>query len=449
MATTKDLILNQQDAPEVAAPADAQPKQHTNGGTAPTGNDGKEPPVNNGGAVVGETVAPDGDSDGDAVVKPPQPTRYAEQPKDAPVVPAGGATAPKAAPTTPASAPANGGEAPATTTTNTTTPADGGTHRMSYVEMFQKMSPYEPPTEEELEKERKKEKREKIFAAIGDGIAALSNLFFTTQGAPNAYDPKNSLSAKAQERWDKLKKEREENGRYYTAAYMQAMKNDEEGSRDDRKWKRQLERDKRQDMVDDRTHQFRVDESGRQQGNWQAQFDEGKRQYEKNFEEEKRRFDESVRQFNVTSSQNQQRINMESKRLAREMQKDTVSFALGKGKGTISIPTNALNASNVSYVFSKLPEDVRNQCEGEPIINKLTGEVSDHKKPTTEAMLVCIGANIEGNTDVQNALREIAGTSGTTSSISNRNTPPSRASNDNTPPSRRNNNDNTPPSKRK
>ena len=442
MATTKDQILNQQDSPEVAAPSDAQPKQHTNGGTAPTGNDGKEPPVNNGGAVVGEKVAPDGDSDGDAVVKPPQPTRYAEQPKDAPVVPAGGATAPKAAPTTPA-------ETPATATTTPATPADGGTHRMSYVEMFQKMSPYEPPTEEELEKERKKEKREKIFAAIGDGIAALSNLFFTTHGAPNAYDPKNSLSAKAQERWDKLKKEREENGRYYTAAYMQAMKNDEESSRDDRNWKRQLERDKRQDMVDDRTHQFRVDESGRQQGNWQAQFDEGKRQYEKNFEEEKRRFDESVRQFNVTSSQNQQRINMESKRLAREMQKDTVSFALGKGKGTISIPTNALNASNVSYVFSKLPEDVRNQFKGEPIYNKLTGAIDYHKEPTTEDKLAFIGANIEGNADVQNALREIAGTSGTTSSISNRNTPPSRASNDNTPPSRRYNNDNTPPSKRK
>ena len=416
MATTKDQILNQQDAPEVAPPADATPKQHNNGGTAPTGNDGNEAPVNNGSAVVGDNVASDGDSESDAVVKAPQPTSYAEQPKDAPVVPAGGATAPKAAPTTPA-------ETPATATTTPATPADGGTHRMSYVEMFQKMSPYEPPTEEELEKERKKEKREKIFAAIGDGIAALSNLFFTTQGAPNAYDPKNSLSAKAQERWDKLKKEREENGRYYTAAYMQAMKNDEEGSRDDRNWKRQLERDKRQDMVDDRTHQFRVDESGRQQGNWQAQFDEGKRQYEKNFEEEKRRFDESVRQFNVTSSQNQQRINMESKRLAREMQKDTVSFALGKGKGTISIPTNALNASNVSYVFSKLPEDVRNQCKGEAIMGKVpvigpdgkpsrtktTTGVVGYKKPTTEAMLVCIGANIEGSVDAQNALREIGG----------------------------------------
>lgn len=409
MATTKEQILNQQDAPEVAAPADAQPKQHSNGGTAPTGNDGNEQPVNNGSAVVGDNVAPDGGSESGAVVKAPQPTSYAEQPNDAPVVPAGGATAPKAAPTTPAAAPANGGEAQATTNTTTKTQAADGTPRMSYVEMFQKMSPYKPPTDEELEKERKKEKREKIFAAIGDGIAALSNLFFTTQGAPNAYDPKNSLSAKAQERWDKLKKERDENVRYYTSAYMQAMKNDEERSRDDRNWKRQLERDKRQDMVDERNHQFRVDESVRQQGNWQAQFDEGKRQYEKNFEEEKRRFDESVRQFNVTSSQNQQRINMESKRLAREMQKEAVTFALGTGKGTISIPTNALNASNVSYVFSKLPANVQAQCKGEAIYDSKKRKVVGHKAPTTEAMLVCIGANIEGSVDAQNALREIGG----------------------------------------
>lgn len=414
MSTTKEKILNQQDTPEVAPPADATPKQHNNGGTAPTGNDGNEALVNDGSAVVGANVGPDGDPEGDAIVEPPKRITYAEQSKETPVVganvapdgdhesvtvvPAGGGTEAKAAPVKPA-------EAPATTTT----PADGSTPRMSYVEMFQKMSPYKPPTEEELEKERKKEKREKIFAAIGDGIAALSNLFFTTQGAPNAYDSKNSLSAKAQERWDKLKKERDENSRYYTAAYMQAMKNDEEGARDERNWKRLLERDSRQDIVDDRAHNFRIEESKRQQGNWQAQFDEGKRQYDQNFKESQRRFDESVRQFNVTSSQNQQRLNMESKRLAREMQKDNVTFALGTGKGTISIPTNALNASNVSYVFSKLPANVQAQCKGEAIYDSKKRKVVGHKAPTTEAMLVCIGANIEGSVDAQNALREIGG----------------------------------------
>lgn len=406
MATTKDQILNQQDAPEVAPPADATPKQHNNGGTAPTGNDGNEAPVNNGSAVVGDNVAPDGDSESGAVVKAPQPTSYAEQPKDAPVVPAGGGTEAKAAPVKPA-------EAPATTTTTT---ADGGTHRMSYVEMFQKMSPYKPPTEEELEKERKKEKREKIFAAIGDGIAALSNLFFTTQGAPNAYDPKNSLSAKAQERWDKLKKERDENGRYYTAAYMQAMKNDEEGARDDRNWRHQLEREGVQDQryADDIAHRDkregiedeRYDANIKHRDAREAVEDQ---HWDKQFQMQERQFKESVRQFNVTSSQNQQRINMESKRLAREMQKETVSFALGTGKGTISIPTNALNASNVSYVFSKLPANVQAQCKGEAIYDSKKRKVVGHKAPTTEAMLVCIGANIEGSVDAQNALREIGG----------------------------------------
>lgn len=405
MATTKDQILNQQDAPEVAPPADATPKQHNNGGTAPTGNDGNEAPVNNGSAVVGDNVAPDGDSENGAVVKAPQPTSYAEQPKDAPVVPAGGGTEAKAAPVKPA-------EAPATTTT----PADGGTPRMSYVEMFQKMSPYKPPTEEELEKERKKEKREKIFAAIGDGIAALSNLFFTTQGAPNAYDPKNSLSAKAQERWDKLKKERDENGRYYTAAYMQAMKNDEEGARDDRNWRHQLEREGVQDQryADDIAHRDkregiedeRYDANIKHRDAREAVEDQ---HWDKQFQMQERQFKESVRQFNVTSSQNQQRINMESKRLAREMQKETVSFALGTGKGTISIPTNALNASNVSYVFSKLPANVQAQCKGEAIYDSKKRKVVGHKAPTTEAMLVCIGANIEGSVDAQNALREIGG----------------------------------------
>lgn len=405
----------------VAAPADAKTKQHTNGGTAPTDNDGKEPPVNDGSAVVGANVGPDGDPEGDAVVESPKRITYAEQPKETPVVganvapdgdhesvtvvPAGGGTEAKAAPVKPA-------EAPATTTT----PADGSTPRMSYVEMFQKMSPYKPPTEEELEKERKKEKREKIFAAIGDGIAALSNLFFTTQGAPNAYDPKNSLSAKAQERWDKLKKERDENGRYYTAAYMQAMKNDEEGARDDRNWRHQLEREGVQDQryADDIAHRDkregiedeRYDANIKHRDAREAVEDQ---HWDKQFQMQERQFKESVRQFNVTSSQNQQRINMESKRLAREMQKETVSFALGTGKGTISIPTNALNASNVSYVFSKLPANVQAQCKGEAIYDSKKRKVIGHKAPTTEAMLVCIGANIEGSVDAQNALREIGG----------------------------------------
>jgi len=68
---------------------------------------------------------------------------------------------------------------------------------------------YKPLSEEDKKKEEKKRRRDAIFAAIGDGVQALSNLYFTTKGALNSYDPKNSLSAKAQERWDRLDAGRE------------------------------------------------------------------------------------------------------------------------------------------------------------------------------------------------------------------------------------------------
>ena len=116
--------------------------------------------------------------------------------------------------------------------------------KLSYVELFQQMSPYKPPTPEELEKERKKQKREAIFAAIGEGISAMSNLYFTTQYAPNAYDPSKGMAATTKARFDQLKKDREENQRQYMEGFMRAMRGDAEDERDDRNWQHTLEREK-------------------------------------------------------------------------------------------------------------------------------------------------------------------------------------------------------------
>lgn len=115
--------------------------------------------------------------------------------------------------------------------------------KLTYTEMFQQMSPYKPPTPEEVEKERKKQKRDAIFAAIGDGISALSNLYFTSQYAPNAFDASQGMTATTKARFDKLKKEREENQRQYMAGYMQAMKMDADNERADRHWEHTLERE--------------------------------------------------------------------------------------------------------------------------------------------------------------------------------------------------------------
>lgn len=96
-----------------------------------------------------------------------------------------------------------------------------------YTQWLRENSTYQPPTKEELEKERKKQKRESIFAAISDGIAALSNLYFTSQYAPNAYDPSKGMSATTKARFDKLKKEREDKHRQYMEGFMRAMQLDE------------------------------------------------------------------------------------------------------------------------------------------------------------------------------------------------------------------------------
>ena len=111
---------------------------------------------------------------------------------------------------------------------------------LSYTELYKKLNPYTPPTAEELEKEKKKQKRDQIFAAIGDGISALSNLFFTTQYAPNMYTGKNTMSERTKVRYDKLMKEREGKEKEYYEGLMRARIADEERDDRERKWQRQL-----------------------------------------------------------------------------------------------------------------------------------------------------------------------------------------------------------------
>lgn len=121
--------------------------------------------------------------------------------------------------------------------------ADVNGGSLSYTELYKKLNPYTPPTAEELEKEKKKQKRDQIFAAIGDGISALSNLFFTTQYAPNMYTGKNTMSERTKVRYDKLMKEREGKEKEYYEGLMRARIADEERDDRERKWQRQLSLD--------------------------------------------------------------------------------------------------------------------------------------------------------------------------------------------------------------
>jgi hypothetical protein len=259
MASTKEQILGtpkentQSTVSEVAAPPVQRPVP--NGGTAPTGNDGNETQVNDGSAVVGAPAT----VPGGAVTPPSSPANDGTAGSAVPTFDwntgtmKGNEQQPITVPYEPGKEPKDAVPVTKKAPLPTAQPTPAGAEapeapqpkKMSYFDMFQRMSPYKPPTAEELENARKKEKRDKVFAAIGDGIAALSNLYFTTKGAPNAFDPRNSLSAKARERWDKLNKEREENARYYMQEAMKAQALDDDRADKDRSYMQKLQNDYR------------------------------------------------------------------------------------------------------------------------------------------------------------------------------------------------------------
>lgn len=365
-------------------------EQHDNGGVKPPSSD--TPTLAN--QSGGEKPVQDGSN----VVAPPS------QPANTP-----------ATQTTSVQGDAAKAEQPATQAT---------TPKLSYVEMFQKLSGYKPPTEEEIAAEKKKQRRKAIFAAIGDGVSALANLYFVGQhGALNAFDPKNTMSGKLKAQWDKEDKERQDKTEKYLAGYMNAQKMDDDNAKDARNWEHQLERegvaDKQwQDQFDYRKGRDKVADD-----QWKQTFDKNNEHWDKDFNFKKERaakedehwekqFKESVRQFNVTSAQNAQRLKMEGQRLAHELkQNGGVTFTLGKGQGDVHISKDRLNSQTVSYVFNQLPASVKKDVHGQEIMTMQYGQkvgTGRYEPPSTEAMLVAIGMNAS-DPNVSAALQEIAG----------------------------------------
>lgn len=192
--------------------------------------------------------------------------------------------------------------------TNGGTPAGGG----GYEALFRRLNPYTPPTAEELEKERKKQRRNEIFAAIGDGVMALSNLFFTTQGAPNMYTGKNTMSERTKIRYDKLMKDRDEKNTAYFNGLVKAKQADSEEAHRERSWQRLLGLDKKNDdrynegiqhrnerekIADDRYDAEQEYKKGRDKEadkRWQTTFDENKRQADRSYNFQVKRHNDNV-----------------------------------------------------------------------------------------------------------------------------------------------------------
>lgn len=288
----------------------------------------------------------------------------------------------------------------------------------SYAELIpqleKRMAEYKPLSDEELKKLRRRQKVEGIISGISDAAQSMANLIFTHHYAPNMYNAKEGMSAKAKERFDKEKAQRDADADKYlqyalTIGKMkdadkerglQAWKTEQTLARQDRAF--DAGRKDREDDVAFRNKDY--DERVRQ---WQAGFDRQGEWHKEEAEHWERQFEESKRQFNVTSSLERQRINIAAQQAAHDMKEGQMTFNLGSGNGNVTLTLDKLNAQTVSRIYSTLPAHVRATVQGDPIVQD--GFVVGYKPPTTEAMLIAIGANVENSPATQNAIKQVAG----------------------------------------
>lgn len=67
--------------------------------------------------------------------------------------------------------------------------------------------------------DEKRAKRDKLIGGIGDALASVANLYYTTKGAPNMYSHKEKLSDAAKAKWDSIMEENDKRGKE-RLAYM-------------------------------------------------------------------------------------------------------------------------------------------------------------------------------------------------------------------------------------
>ena len=298
------------------------------------------------------------------------------------------------------------------------TPQVQPSRRLTYEEMFRQLNPYKPPTPEELEKERKKQRREQIFAAIGDGISALSNLYFTTQYAPNMYSGRNTASQRVKDRWDKLAADRNANMTAYINGLMRARQADDAYNDNERKWARQLgldkikqERDKAADARaeakearDEEMHE--LDKQLMDGKITEQQHKAGKAAVEEKYapalsesQVEQRRASASASRANAAAS----RERAAKIRTDRRAGGKTITLQMPDGSTeSVHIPKENWNEANITKLYWLLG--------GKPEVDDGLGRTSQHgrrnsgkRAPTTEEMEQFIGRNLQvGNATIKN-----------------------------------------------
>ena len=106
--------------------------------------------------------------------------------------------------------------------------------RMSYADMFKAMyGNGEEETEEQKRKRLKRERTNAIISSVGDGLRALSNMYFATKNAKVNHNPEQDMSAAMLKRKQLLDTQREKNRAAWLRGYQKAQELDENARKND------------------------------------------------------------------------------------------------------------------------------------------------------------------------------------------------------------------------
>ena len=105
--------------------------------------------------------------------------------------------------------------------------------QLSYADMYKMLNPEREETAEQKANREKKERTKARIAAIGDGLRALSNIYFSTKGAKVVHNPESDMTKVVNKRKEYMDAQREKNRAAWLAGYQRAIALDEEARKND------------------------------------------------------------------------------------------------------------------------------------------------------------------------------------------------------------------------
>lgn len=270
----------------------------------------------------------------------------------------------------------------------------------SYIDIFYEHTPYTPPTPEELERERKRQKSSAIISAVGDGISALSNLYHTTNYAPNVEQSGLQLSARNKARYDKLQQERASSREAWYKGYERALALDREQDDKERNWRTSLAQ--HADARADKERQAQHEDAWRRTG-----FLEKKRLDDRNYDLNHEQLQEAKRHNRANEGQARERLSLTRLGLhgrgqsPKERVGDIVEIPFSDGT-RVSLDRK-INRGAISALWQHLPNEVRAAHYNNIDLGDKTKEIP------VNIMLDAIASHAYENTEYQSKMLKMLG----------------------------------------